>query len=58
LKKEDAEDLLSKFNISLTQLPKIASDDPGLPEGCEKGDLVKIERKLEQGIDEYYRVVI
>lgn len=59
LKKEEVEKLVDKFNISLTQLPKIAQKDPGLPEDCEKGDVLKIERKDEEGnIHEYYRVVI
>ena len=47
-------DGLAEFNISLAQLPKISKNDAGLPEGCEKGDVVKIFR-----VDEiYYRVVI
>jgi len=57
LKKEDASKILEKFNISLAQLPKISKKDPCLPEGCEKGDVVKIERKGELA-ETYYRVVI
>ena len=49
--------VLGDFNIALAQLPKISSKDPALPEGCQKGDVVKIERKGV--VDEiYYRVVI
>ena len=44
LKKEEIDKLLSELNISLTQLPKIKITDPALPEGCEIGDVIKIER--------------
>jgi len=54
LSTSEAEKVLVEFNISLTQLPKISKNDAGLPEGCEKGDVVKISRADEI----YYRVVI
>jgi DNA-directed RNA polymerase subunit H (RpoH/RPB5) len=54
LSEKETEELLYKYNISLAQLPKISLKDPALPEDCEKGDVVKIERKD----DTYYRVVI
>jgi len=50
----ETEKLLDEFNISLVQLPKISKSDAGLPEGCEKGDVVKILRADEI----YFRVVI
>jgi len=50
----EAEKVLDEFNISLAQLPKISVKDAALPEGCEKGDVVKILRADEV----YYRVVI
>ena len=50
----DAEKLLARLNISLTQLPKISIKDSALPVDCKKGDVIKISRKDE----EYYRVVI
>ncbi|MEI6058143.1 MAG: DNA-directed RNA polymerase subunit RpoH/Rpb5 C-terminal domain-containing protein [archaeon] len=57
LKDEEVQKILKKFDISLSQLPRIAKKDPALPEGCEKGDVVKIERKGD--VEEvYYRVVI
>ncbi|MGC9309407.1 MAG: DNA-directed RNA polymerase subunit RpoH/Rpb5 C-terminal domain-containing protein [Candidatus Nanoarchaeia archaeon] len=57
LSEEEVKKLVEKYNISLSQLPKIAKNDPGLPEGCDKGDVVKIERK--KPIEEvYYRVVV
>lgn len=52
----EAETLLKKFNINLSQLPKISKTDPALPVDvdCEKGDIIKVERPDEI----YYRVVI
>lgn len=58
LKPEDAVRILEKYNISLSQLPKIKINDPALPENCKIGDMIKIERKDKNGIAEYYRVVI
>jgi DNA-directed RNA polymerase subunit H len=57
LKSEDVEKLLSSLNISPTQLPKIKINDPALPEGCEIGDVIKIERIAEGEKQEYFRVV-
>ena len=57
LSSDEADKVLTEFNIALAQLPKISKKDPALPEGCETGDVVKIERKGEA--DEiYYRIVI
>ncbi|MEK6848469.1 MAG: DNA-directed RNA polymerase subunit RpoH/Rpb5 C-terminal domain-containing protein [Nanoarchaeota archaeon] len=59
LKRDDAEKLLIKFNISLSQLPKINSTDSLLPKDTSIGDIIKIERKDEDGkINEYYRVAV
>ena len=58
LKKEEAEALLEKYRISHAQLPKINSDDIGLPEGCQIGDIIKIERKDGDETVEYFRVVV
>jgi len=54
LNEKDAEQLLAKLNISKSQLPKILLIDPGLPENCEIGDIIKIERKTGT----FFRVVI
>jgi len=54
LNEKEAEELLKKINVSKAQLPKILSTDAGLPEGCNVGDIIKIERK--SGI--YFRVVV
>ena len=59
LSKEDIDKLIKKLNISLSQLPKISQKDPALPEGCQKGEVVKIERKFDNSeTEEYFRVVI
>lgn len=51
---KETKELLEKYNINLTQLPKISIKDAALPEDCETGDVIKIERKDEI----YFRVVI
>lgn len=58
ISQKDADELLSKLNISKSQLPKIFSDDPALPEGCNVGDIIKIERKEEGGSVVFHRVVV
>jgi DNA-directed RNA polymerase subunit H (RpoH/RPB5) len=57
LKLKEVEELLVKFNISISQLPKIRADDPSIPEGCQRGDIIKLERKSEEVPTDYYRVV-
>lgn len=58
LKKEETEKLLEKFDISLSQLPKIKVTDSSLPENVNIGDVVKVQRKDEEGEQTFYRVVI
>jgi len=60
LKPEEAAKLLEKYNISLAQLPSIKMGDPALPDGCQIGDIIKIERKSKGtgSALEYHRVVI
>ncbi len=58
LKTEEVKKLLEKYNISISQLPKIKSSDPAVPEGSLTGDVLKIERKEEDKINVYYRVVV
>ena len=57
LKAEEVKKLAEKYNISLSQLPKIKATDPAIPEGSQPGDVLKIERKEEDKINVYYRVV-
>ena len=58
LKTDELKALLDKYRISFSQLPKIKSSDPGVPEGCQRGDVVKIERMVDGKPRIYYRVVI
>lgn len=58
LKQEEAKKLLTELNISPAQLPKIKIEDSALPEGCNVGDIIKIERKLNDKLTFYYRVII
>jgi len=58
LSKKEEEELLVKLNISKSQFPKILSNDPGLPEGCEIGNIIKIERKEKDKTYTYFLVVV
>ena len=58
LSEKDAEHLLSKLNISKVQLPKILLNDPALPEECGVGDIIKIERNVDDKTTIYHRVVV
>lgn len=58
INKKDEDELLKKFNISKSQLPKILLTDPALPEGCKVGDIIEIARKDEDKSHLYFRVVI
>jgi DNA-directed RNA polymerase subunit H (RpoH/RPB5) len=60
LNKKEAEEVLKRYNVSKSQLPRILLDDPGLPEGCNVGDIIRIERKNHETgeITVYYRVVV
>lgn len=58
LKSEEIKQLLEKYNISVSQIPKIKSDDAGLPEGCQTGDVIKVERNFRDKSRTYFRVVV
>lgn len=58
LSEKETEEVLNKLNVSKAQLPKIFLNDPALPEGCSVGDMIKIERKLDEGTAVYYRIVV
>ena len=58
LKSEELKKLTDKYNIAISQLPLIKTGDPALPEGCVKGDVVKIERKEGDKVIVFYRAVI
>lgn len=58
LKPDEVKKLLLRYNISLSQLPKIRADDPAIPEESKVGEVFKIERKDDDKINTYYRVVV
>ena len=58
LKPDEVEKLLEKYNISLVQLPKISANDPAVPEGCQAGDVLKIERREGDKVEIYFRTVV
>jgi len=67
LSEKDAQDLLDRLNISKAQLPKIFISDPALPDGCQVGDIIKIERSNKTETDNteqknklniYFRVIV
>jgi DNA-directed RNA polymerase subunit H (RpoH/RPB5) len=58
LKPEEVKQVISKLNISVSQLPRIKIIDPGIPEGCNVGDVIRIERYLGDKLRIYYRVVV
>ncbi|PJE81669.1 DNA-directed RNA polymerase subunit H [Candidatus Pacearchaeota archaeon CG10_big_fil_rev_8_21_14_0_10_32_42] len=60
LSEKDSEGILNKLNITKSQLPKIFSNDTNLPEGCEVGDIIKIEREDPSTgeLNLYFRVVV
>jgi DNA-directed RNA polymerase subunit H len=58
INEKDAQELLKKYNISKSQLPKILITDAALPEGCAVGDVIKIERTEADKVNLYFRVVV
>ena len=58
LSEKESKEMLRGFNVSKSQLPKIDVTDPALPEGCQPGDIIKIERKEGEKTHIYHRVVI
>ena len=58
LNEKETDEILIKLNISKNQLPKILSSDVSLPEGCEIGEVIRIERKEGSELNIYYRVVV
>jgi len=57
MKSDEVKQILEKYNLSVSQLPRIKIDDPALPEGCSVGDVIQIERKFRDKLRVYYRVV-
>ncbi len=58
---EEAEKVLTKYNITRDNLPKIKKKDPGLDIfdiKAEEGNVIQIKRKEETAQYSYYRVVV
>jgi len=58
LSEKKVEELLKELNVSKSQLPKILLTDPALPEGCQIGDVIQIERKTDDKVNLFWRVVV
>ena len=60
LTKEEKEELLRKYGITIKELPRILSSDPAIRNlNAKVGDVIKITRKDEIiGENVYYRVVV
>jgi len=58
LSEEEATKILEELNISKTQLPRIPSTDAAIPNGCQRGDIIKLERKEGSDTIVYFRVVV
>jgi DNA-directed RNA polymerase subunit H len=60
LSKEEAEEIMKKFNAQPYQFPFILSTDPMVREiGARPGDLIRIKRKSDTaGHTYYYRYVV
>ena len=57
---DQVESIMSKYNVSLSQLPKISGSDPAIKHlEVKSGDIIKIERASPtSGRTIYYRMVI
>ncbi|MCD6541870.1 MAG: DNA-directed RNA polymerase subunit H [Thermoplasmata archaeon] len=60
LSKEEAEEVLKKFNIKPEQLPKILTTDPVVKAiGAKKGDIIKVIRRSKTALKSVvYRLVV
>ena len=61
LKQNEIQEILDRYNISKTQLPKIKREDSLIEEdgSLEVGDIIRIERKGDKDDKViYYRVVV
>jgi DNA-directed RNA polymerase subunit H (RpoH/RPB5) len=58
LSEEESKKILNSLNVSKAQLPRILLNDPTIPEGAGVGDVIKIERKEDDRLNVYYRVVV
>jgi DNA-directed RNA polymerase subunit H len=55
----DVEEVLEEYNVKKTDLPKIQSSDPALPDAAEPGDVIRIERDSRTtDVAVVYRLVV
>lgn len=59
LKEEEKKELLDRYGIDESMLPKVSSDDAAVSAlGAKAGDVLRIRRKDETGEYDYYRLVV
>ena len=59
LDEASAKEILMKYGVDRSKLPKIKKNDAALPEGAKVGDIIKITRNSPTaGVSLYYRVVV
>ncbi len=59
LSQKEKEELLKKYGVKESQLPKILASDPMVKAiGAKPGDIIEIERNLFGKKSIYYRVVV
>ena len=59
MEEAELEELFAEYDIDRTDLPKIADDDPALPEEATVGDVIEIVRDSRTTDTAYvYRLVI
>ena len=57
--KDEAKKVLDQYAVKAEDLPIILVDDPAIKKTrAERGDIIKIERKIDDGKSSYYRIVV
>ena len=59
LDENETKNVLMKYKVDRSKLPKIKQTDPALPKDSKIGDVVRITRESPTaGVSIYYRVVV